>query len=220
MSEHLYAQMQIEKKKITAMHRIASSTTARDVKQTLNTILEACMDCLSIEKGSVMIFANGYLTVEAALGKNSAQLIGQVQEISEKSVSGRCFITRKPIFIQNIKGEDGLQGAGDGSQYMNDSLISMPLISLVGKNIGVLNVSKTSAEIFSEQDVDILTDLAQEASATLGHEIAMATLYRSFQEVFVEAKQAREQLQRIEEKIVTLLGSSWPAMAEEEGQKQ
>ncbi len=57
-----------EKKKITAMHRITRSTVFSTVDQVLDTILESCMDCIGVEKGSLMIFRDGYLRVDAAFG--------------------------------------------------------------------------------------------------------------------------------------------------------
>ena len=54
--------LRTEKKKIAAMHKITRSTIFNTVGQVLDTILEACMDCLNVEKGSVMIFKDGFST--------------------------------------------------------------------------------------------------------------------------------------------------------------
>jgi len=170
------------------------------------------MDCLDVEKGSIMIFNRGVLRVEAAFGRNKDKILGQMQVINETSVSGRCFLSKKPIFIQNIEQEKGLKRSPDPSQYWNNSLISMPLISPVGESIGVLNVSKTSKEIFSEDDMKILEDLTFEASAALAHEICLARLYRNFQETLLEVKQAQKQLSQMEEKICRIIQTSRPSM--------
>jgi CRP-like cAMP-binding protein/putative methionine-R-sulfoxide reductase with GAF domain len=214
-NKKLLRQMRIERKKIKAMHRIARSTSVSSVSQTLDTILEACMDCLDVEKGSIMIFNRGVLRVEAVFGRNKDKILGQMQVINETSVSGRCFLSKKPVFIQNIEQEKELQRSPDPSQYWNNSLISMPLISPAGESIGVLNVSKTSREIFTEDDMKILEDLTFEASATLAHEICLARLYRNFQETLLEVKQAQKQLTQVEEKICRIIQTSWPSMEAE-----
>jgi len=214
-NKKLLRQMRIERKKIKAMHRIARSTSVSSVSQTLDTILEACMDCLDVEKGSIMIFNRGVLRVEAVFGRNKDRILGQMQVINETSVSGRCFLSKKPVFIQNIEQEKELQRSPDPSQYWNNSLISMPLISPAGESIGVLNVSKTSREIFTEDDMKILEDLTFEASATLAHEICLARLYRNFQETLLEVKQAQKQLTQVEEKICRIIQTSWPSMEAE-----
>ena len=213
-NKKLLRQMRIEQNKIKGMHRIAGSTTANSVSLTLDTILAACMECLEVEKGSIMIFDRGVLRVEAAFGKNREQILGQIQEINEVSVSGRCFLGKKPVFIQDIAREEGLNRSPDPAQYWNNSLISMPLISHGGESIGVLNVSKTSSEIFTEDDMKVLEDLTKEASAALAHEICLARLYRNFQETCVEVRLARQQLVQVEEKIGRILRTSWPAMEE------
>lgn len=173
------------------------------------------MDCLDVEKGSIMIFNRGVLRVEAAFGRNKDKILGQMQVINETSVSGRCFLSKKPVFIQNIEHEKGLQRSPDPSQYWNNSLISMPLISHAGESIGVLNVSKTSKEVFTEGDMKILEDLTFEASAALAHEICLARLYRNFQETLLEVKQAQRQLTQVEEKICRIMQTSWPGMEAE-----
>jgi CRP-like cAMP-binding protein len=210
----LLRQMRIERKKIRSLHRIAGSTAANSVTLTLDTILAACMECLDVEKGSIMIFDRGVLRVEAAFGKNRDKILGQIQEINEVSVSGRCFISKKPVFIQDIEREEGLARSPDPGQYWNNSLISMPLISHAGESIGVLNVSKTSSEVFTEDDMKVLDDLTLEASSALAHEICLARLYRDFQETYVEIRQARQQLMQVEEKIGRIMRSSWPSMEE------
>lgn len=207
----LVREMRTEKKKIQAMHRIASSTAASDVKLTLDTILTACMDCLDVAKGSIMIFDKGVLRVEAAFGRNRDKILGQVQVISDKSISGRCFLTEKPVFIEDIEQEQGVERAPDPSQYMNNSLISYPLISFARERIGVLNVSKTTSEVFTERDLLILHDLAREASAALGHEIELARLYRNFQETCLAVRKSRQDLGRLEEDILATMDTSWPA---------
>lgn len=210
----LIREMRTEKKKIQAMHRIARSTAASDVNLTLDTILTACMDCLDVAKGSIMIFDKGVLRVEAAFGKNRDKILGRVQVITDKSISGRCFLTGQPVFIEDIEQEEGVERAPDPSQYMNNSLISYPLISFARERIGVLNVSKTTSEVFTERDLLILHDLAQEASAALGHEIELARLYSNFQETCIAVRKSREDLGRLEEEILATMATSWPSREE------
>lgn len=210
--EKLVAQMQIERKKIKAMHQIARSTTENNVRQTLDAILQACMECLDVAKGSIMIFDKGMLRVEAAFGQNKDKILGQKQVINESSVSGRCFIKQKPVFVTDIVEEKSLVRSPDPSQYRNNSLISMPLISHGGESIGVLNVSKTSEEIFTENDLHILHDLTLEASAALGHEISLAVMYRNFQETYVGLKKAQKQLATVESTISQIMQGGWPRM--------
>ncbi len=168
----LIEMLRTEKKKITAMHKITRSTVFTSVGQVLDTILEACMDCLGVEKGSLMIFKDGYLSVDAAFGLDRFEISDKIQQVTESSVSGRCFMSGQPLLLDDINETEGLKGAGDGKKYYNTSLLSIPLISLKGETIGVINVNnKTSREIFNEEDRTMLQDLAQEAAATLGHDI-------------------------------------------------
>jgi len=208
----LIALLKAEKKKITAMHRITRSTAFNSVAEVLDTILEACMDCLNVEKGSLMIFKDGLLKVDAAFGPDKFEISGKVQEVGENSVSGRCFITGQPVLLDDINTVEGLNRAGDGKKYYNGSVLSVPLLSLKGKSIGVININnKTSREKFNEDDRKVLQDLGQEAAAILGYEINLARLFLELQQTYVTLKQAREPFAALEKKIVDVIGSSWPS---------
>jgi transcriptional regulator with GAF, ATPase, and Fis domain len=214
-NKKLLRQMRIERKKFKAMHRIARSTSISSVSQTLDTILEACMNCLDVGKGSIMIFNRGVLRVEAVFGRNKDNILGQMQGINETSVSGRCFISKKTGLYPEYRTGKRAAALSRSQPVLDNFLISMPLISPAGESIGVLNVSKTSREIFTEDDMKILEDLTFEASAALAHEICLARLYRNFQETLLEVKQAKKQLMQVEEKICRIIQTSWPSMEAE-----
>jgi CRP-like cAMP-binding protein len=207
----LIEMLRAEKKKMAAMHKITRSTVFSTVGQVLDTILEACMDCLSVEKGSLMIFSNGYLRVDAAFGLDKFEISGKMQEIKESSVSGRCFMSGQPVFTEDIGTVDGVERSGDGTKYFNNSLLSVPLISLKGETIGVINVNnKTSRAAFNEEDKAVLQELAREAAAILGYEIALARLFQEFEDTRAKLRQAREPLDNLEDKINNVLTGSWP----------
>ncbi len=181
--------LRTEKKKIAAMHKITRSTVFSSVGQVLETILEACMDCLGVEKGSLMIFKEGVLRIDAAFGLDRFEISGKTQEVKESSVSGRCFVTGKAQLLDDISKAGGVERSGDEKKYFNNSLLSVPLMSLKGETIGVLNVNnKTSREVFNEEDKKMLQDLAQEAGATLGYEIDLARLFNEFQDTHEKNK--------------------------------
>jgi len=201
-----------EKKKSEAMHRITRSTVFSTVGQVFDTILEACMDCLGVEKGSLMIFKEGDLRVDAAFGPDKFEISDRVQEIKESSVSGRCFMSGQALLVEDIRKVEGLKGAGDGSKYFNHSLLSVPLISLKGETLGVVNVNnKTSRERFTEDDKIMLQELAQEAGAVLGYEIDLARLFSEMEDTYIKLKQTREPLTVLEDRISRVLRGAWPS---------
>lgn len=191
----LIEMLRAEKKKIAAMHRITRSTVFSTVGQVLDTILDSCMECLNVEKGSLMIFNDGYLRVDAAFGLDRFDISGKSQEVKAHSVSGRCFISGQALLVDDIGKTDGLNRSGEGNKYFSGSLLSVPLISLKGETIGVLNVNnKTSRALFNEEDKTMLQDLAQEAGATLGYEIELARLLNEIPDTNKNIAQARELL--------------------------
>jgi CRP-like cAMP-binding protein len=201
-----------EKKKSVAMHRITRSTVFSTVGQVFDTILEACMDCLGVEKGSLMIFKEGDLRVEAAFGLDKFEISDKVQEVRESSVSGRCFIGGQALLVEDIRKVEGLKGAGDGSKYFNPSLLSVPLVSLKGEALGVINVNnKTSRGIFNEEDKVMLQELAQEAGAVLGYEIDLARLFCEMEDTYIKLRQTREPLTVLEDRISRVLRGAWPS---------
>ena len=124
-----------------------------------------------------MIFKDGYLQVDAAYGLDRFDISGKSSEVKKNSVSGRCFMSGQALLVEDIGKADGLDMSGEGEKYFNPSLLSVPLTSLKGETIGVLNVNnKTSREVFNEGDKTVLMDLAMEAGATMGYEIELARL--------------------------------------------
>jgi len=169
------------------------------------------MDCLGVEKGSLMIFKEGDLRVEAAFGLDKFEISERVQEIEEGSVSGRCFMSGQALWVEDIRKVEGLKGAGDGSKYFNHSLLSVPLISLKRETLGVINVNnKTSRERFTEEDKIMLQELAQEAGAVLGYEIDLARLFYEMEDTYIQLRQTREPLTVLEDRISRVLGGAWP----------
>jgi hypothetical protein len=116
------------------------------------------------------------------------------------------------LLVDDLRTVEGLKGAGDGSKYFNPSLLSVPLISLKGETLGVINVNnKTSRERFTEEDQRMLQELAQEAGAVLGYEVDLARLFYEFQDTYITLRQARGPLNLLEEKISHVLKGAWPS---------
>jgi hypothetical protein len=88
----------------------------------------------------------------------------------------------------------------------------VPLISLKGETLGVVNVNnKTSRGLFNEEDKTMLQELAQEAGAVLGYEIDLARLFYEMEDTYIKLRQTREPLTLLEDRIRKVLGGAWPS---------
>ena len=201
-----------EKKKSEAMHRITRSTVFSTVGQVFDTILEACMDCLGVEKGSLMIFKEGDLRVEAAFGLDKFEISDRVQEIKESSVSGRCFMSGQALLVEDIRRVEGLKGAGDGSKYFNHSLLSVPLISLKGETLGVVNVNnKTSRERFTEEDKTCSRSWPRRQAPSSAMKSTWPGSFSEMEDTYIKLRQTREPLTVLEDRISRVLRGAWPS---------
>ncbi|MBI4435982.1 MAG: GAF domain-containing protein [Candidatus Omnitrophica bacterium] len=143
------------------------------LKSTLKTIVEKAKTLLKVERASLMLLdkKGKTLTIHFAEGLSPLILRNTRIRIGE-GVSGWVAQKGKPLLIQDIS-KDRRFKKKEGARYSTDSLLSVPL-KVKGKTIGVLNVNnKRGRKIFTHDDLELLTALADEAAIAIHN----ATLY-------------------------------------------
>jgi diguanylate cyclase (GGDEF)-like protein len=164
------------------------------LKHCLKSIIDNTVRVLNVERASLMLFdkQKKELRIEYATGishkiiKNARVKIGQ-------GVSGWVAKTGKPLLINDITKDKRFRPREKG-KYYNQSLLSVPLKAR-GEVIGVLNVNNKRARLkFSEDDLELLTALANEASIAVYN----ARLYQEL----LGANERLEELDRLKSDFV------------------
>ncbi len=147
---------------------------ARKVNSTLNLqdclqgILEKAMEVLEVERASLMFMeeGKGELIIKVARGLEE-EIIRNTRVKVGEHISGWIIREGQPLLIKDI-GADSRFVAQHNKKYYTSSLLSVPL-KIEDKVLGVININnKISRESFNEDDLGLLTGLADEASLAIG----------------------------------------------------
>jgi response regulator RpfG family c-di-GMP phosphodiesterase len=167
-------------REITELFNISESIAAiRDERQLLNFVLQAALERVGAERGSVMITTPDGQALEVAVSvgipEENARSVVEVGS----GISGWVAQHGRPLLVENINDNPGVV---EMSRRLQDaSFISVPLerkqplsydalvLGLeIPRVIGVINVNKKkSGRQFSEGDLKILSIIANHAAAAL-----------------------------------------------------
>ncbi len=168
----------------------AAIAQAASPSQIYDLILDEVVRALGVAKASIMICdeARGGLRIVAARGMDRAIMERALVRVGE-GISGRVFASREPILLNEIRADE--MGPGR-ERYQSRALISAPVTCFpmkVGEEaLGVINVTdRVSGEPFTEDDLTLLTTLANQAAAFL-HIVKL-------DEARVDAQRIRQQLE-------------------------
>ncbi|MFH0800167.1 MAG: GAF domain-containing SpoIIE family protein phosphatase [Pseudomonadota bacterium] len=160
-----------ERATIDAIHGLSQAIVrAQDPREVYELILDAVVRLLGVEKASIMTYdpAIGALRIAAARGMEPGIMEHAVVKVGE-GISGKVFASHEPLLVSEIKASE--MGPGR-DRYQTKSLISAPVTCFpmkVGEEpLGVINVTdRTDGSAFTEDDLQLLTTLANQAAAYL-----------------------------------------------------
>jgi len=192
-------QLERRVKELNILYSVGKSVTSLlDLEKVLNRIVEAAVFVTGAEEGSLMLVDKDtgelYLRAARNLGEKFAR--GFRLKV-EHSIAGQVVKTGKPI-LQSTQDEETLKVK---TGYLVKSLVNVPL-KAKDEVIGVLAVNnKISARPFTENNVDLLSALADYATiAILNAQLYEETkrwseeLERKVEERTQELRAAQEQL--------------------------
>jgi len=143
---------------------------AREPAEVYDIVLDAAARLLSVEKASIMVYDPSIraLRIAAARGMDRETMEKAVVRVGE-GISGRVFASNEPVLVREISAAESGPGR---DRYRTRSLISAPVTCFpmkVGEEpVGVINVTdRTDGRPFSEDDLKLLSALADQAAAFL-----------------------------------------------------
>jgi diguanylate cyclase (GGDEF)-like protein len=127
-------------------------------------ILDVSVHLAGAEKGSLMLVEEdaSCLAVKAARGINK-RFLTEIKVRAGEGIAGKVFREGVPLKIDDIEKNDKFFFM-KRAKYKTRAFISLPL-KIGEETIGVLNIcDKATGEIFSEEDMDLLSSFATYAS--------------------------------------------------------
>jgi len=172
---------------LSALQNVSAAMNAmRDLDELRQYILEQALDVARAKTGSLMILdPDGDLRIANARGLNR-KIIEQTRIKRGEGISGSVASIGEPLLITNIEEDNRFRRPSD-VKYETRSLVCVPL-KVRDKTIGVLNVNnKESGDIFNQDDLEILTLLANQAAVATEN----ADLYKRMEANLAEYKSLR-----------------------------
>lgn len=183
-----------------AARRVSSTL---NLQECLQRILEEAMKVLEVERVSLMFMeeGKGELIIKVARGLEE-EIVRSTRVKVGENVSGWIAKEGQPLLIKDIE-EDSRFVPRDSKKYYTSSLLSVPL-KIEGKILGVINVNnKISREPFNEDDLGLLTGLADEASLA----IEKVLLHEQVKRRAEELTALTERLERLNEAKTELVST-------------
>jgi signal transduction histidine kinase len=185
----------IHRRELTALLKasalINSSLKTRDV---LNLAMKTAEEFMEAEASSVFELdpEKGDISVSLARGEKGVFMKSKRLKPGE-GIAGWVIQTGKPIIVEDVKKDPRFSDRFDRETgFVTRSLICVPL-TIRGRIIGALQVlNKKDGNAFSQEDVELLTALAQQIAVALDN----ANLYQRLQESFELTEQELKLTQR------------------------
>ncbi len=139
-----------------------------ELDEVLTKIIARVTYCLEAQIGSVMLIdeEKNELYIAAAAGLPE-EVIKTARVPVGQGISGWVAEKGEPLLVEDIEKDPRFGKKKSDSKYSTKSLISTPLVNR-GKVIGVLNVNnKQSKEPFTKADLDLLTNIANQAAIAI-----------------------------------------------------
>lgn len=156
--------------------KVLTDRTA-SLTERLDKSLKMILEGIRANNGSIMI-ANEQGTELTVLASTKKHIINKKQPVNPKSISGKSFLSQKPVFIQDIHQDPDFAPKARPENYLTSSLMSIPLIS-VGDNssYGVVNASdRHDNTCFEPGDLELLMDYSTWISPILQNSFLMDVL--------------------------------------------
>ena len=160
--------------------RRLNSTTELDVL--LNQIINEAAVLLDSEATSILLYDAkvGQLRFRAMAGEMAEQLTNMIVPI-EGSVAGEIFRAKEPMIIDNVKQTSSWNSEFDSElSFETETILGVPLLDGSSTIIGVLEAVNKSSGTFDEEDVAVLSTLADLA----GVAISKAQLFEERQQAY------------------------------------
>jgi HD-GYP domain-containing protein (c-di-GMP phosphodiesterase class II)/nitrogen-specific signal transduction histidine kinase len=172
----LMAKEEVLETKISILKEVADTiVSTNNIESITNLVLDLALSYTRAKTGSILLLnAAEELIVKAARGMDPDVISALRLKIGE-NICGKVALERKPLLVKDIESEKRiLKKVGD--KYRTKSFICCPIL-MKDKLLGVINISdKADGTPFTEDELDLISILANQAAITLENARLMVEL--------------------------------------------
>ena len=173
-------------RQLAAVQRVAADlSTITKLDDLVQEALELCLEIADAEAGSFVLHdpRKDKLVYRSAIGDKAAAILGL--EISpDQGLAGQVFRSGRSLVSEDVSQERShLRDVDQRLGYHTQSMVTVPLKSLTGEPLGVIQVLNQREGRFGDGDVRLIEIMASQIavaveSARLAEEARLATLVR------------------------------------------
>ncbi len=165
--EHLLEQRD---RQIEAVHKITTALSARtDLGELLQETLRVSLECVSANAGSIILYdpEKDKLVFRYVVGEKADELVG-FEMAPDEGLCGQAFRSGETIISEDVT-QDKQHAAevGERIAYQTRNMVTVPLKSVEGKPLGVMQVLNRDEGMFDEHDCEVLAILSAQAATAL-----------------------------------------------------
>ncbi len=162
--------------KISIIKEVSSKITSTDNLDSItNLILDLALNYTKAKNGSILLLdEKGNLTIKASKGIEP-ELIPTLKIKVGEQICGKVAKEKTPLLVRDIKSDNRISKKRNG-KYETSSFICCPIL-MKDKLLGVINITdKVDGSPFTEDGVDLIDILANQAAISLEHAHLMSEL--------------------------------------------
>jgi len=152
---------------LSALYELSERiSTARNLKEAFDSILDIVRDIVWYDESFIYTvdYERDVLTVQACRSVDSDRVPGSEFALSEDDLSSWAIRERKALVSRDIREDPRFRSASGGRGKAVRSLMAIPLI-VQDEVVGVLSVHSYAPNMYTEENVKILSVIASQAAA-------------------------------------------------------
>lgn len=205
-------------RQLVAVQRIAERlSSVTQVEDTTREALRLCLEIAEADAGSLVLYdpKEGVLVYRQVIGPAAAEVTG-MKLAPDQGIAGQVFRSGLPVVSEDVNKESShVRDVEERTGYVTQNMVSVPLKSITGEPIGVLQVlNKRGGAAFEEDDVRLVEIMGSEIaaaieSARLAEEARLAAVMRFIGDLSHDVKNMISPVQIGAETLLTFAQESW-----------
>lgn len=192
----LQERLQRRERELQAVYRITAALHARtDLDELQRQTLHAAVEIVGAEAGTIFLHdpERSVLVFQYVIGEKAAELTGQTIP-DDKGTVGAVFRSSQGRITRDTSTDaDHFRAIDQKTHYVTRNMITVPLRTMAGKNIGAMQVLNKRVGVFDQADLEVLEILASLAAsfiytARLHEEAALAEVVHRIGDISHDVK--------------------------------
>ena len=207
-------------RQLAAVQRIAAElSSVTKVDDIVHEALELCLEIAEADAGSLVLYdpQQEKLVYRHVIGEKAAEIIG-LQLEPTRGIAGKAFTSGQSLISQDVTQEASHLGEIDQrTGFVTRNMATVPLRSVSGDPLGVLQVLNKRAGPFNGDDVRLIEIMASEVAAALestrlAEEARLATVVRFLGDLSHDVKNMISPVKTGSETLQMFAEEAWEAL--------